>query len=204
MNIITMEKLFSFLFIILIATTNNYAQLPGVFFDPRDGNEYETVTYVIDLEAEVSVERTWFAKNLNYESPGSLCYRDYQAFCDVYGRLYTWDEAREVCPEGWHLPTSDDWMGVYKKFGGDKEAGIALRQGGESGLELVMGGFGELDGTYIDIGLNAYYWKITDLKSKGSGVLTIHSDVNEIVDVEIGKYHKNSIRCVKNYNEYGR
>lgn len=197
-----MRAIVSLFFFVTITFNSLFGQVTGVFFDPRDGQEYETVTFEIQLEADVVIQREWFAKNLNYESPGSFCYRDYQAFCDTYGRLYTWDEARKVCPSGWHLPTSDDWFTVYQKFGGNKEAGVALRQGGESGLELEMGGFGELDGTYIDIGLNAYYWKILDLKSKGSGVITIHSDVNEILDVEIGKYHKNSIRCVKDYDAY--
>lgn len=195
-----MKKLLFIFSIGLLSVGTLSAQDRGVFFDPRDGQEYETVGFEIELEADVSIYREWFATNLNYESPGSFCYRDYQAFCDTYGRLYTWDEASKVCPAGWHLPTSDDWMRVYRKFGGDKEAGVDLRQGGESNLELIMGGFGELDGTYIDVGLNAYYWKITDLRSKGSGVITIHSDVNEILDVEIGKYHKNSIRCVKDYD----
>lgn len=195
-----MKKSIFILSAIVLFTGNLSAQVTGVFFDPRDGQEYETVNFEIDLEADVTIQREWFATNLNYESPGSFCYRDYQAFCDTYGRLYTWDEASLVCPSGWHLPTSDDWIMVYRKFGGNKEAGVDLRQGGESSLELIMGGFGELDGTYIDVGLNAYYWKITNLRSKGSGVITIHSDVNEILDVEIGKYHKNSIRCVKDYS----
>lgn len=187
-------------FNILFLTIN--AQIPGVMFDSRDGKEYRTVTFEIELEGEVNVAQEWMAENLNYESPDSYCYKDYAAYCEVYGKLYTWDAAKDVCPEGWHIPASHEWEGIYKKYGTTKDAGLSLLAGGESGLDLIMGGFGELDGQYIDVGVNAYYWKILDLSTKTSGLVAVHSDNGEISDVGIEERHKNSIRCVKAYEHY--
>ena len=177
------------------------AQVEGFFFDSRDGNEYRTVTYEIELDGNLNVLQEWMADNLNYESENSFCYNDYLAYCEVYGRLYTWEEAPEVCPEGWHLPTSDEWQSLYKKYGTTKDAGSALLEEGESELGLKMGGFGELNDTYIDVGVNAYYWKLLGKSSKESGLIAVHSDTGEISDVEIADRHKNSIRCVKEYVE---
>lgn len=45
----------------------------------------------------------WMAENLNYEYEGSLCYKNEENNCPIYGRLYVWSDALDVCPEGWHL-----------------------------------------------------------------------------------------------------
>jgi uncharacterized protein (TIGR02145 family) len=50
------------------------------------------------------------AENLNYAVDGiGHCYEDVPENCEVAGRLYKWDVAREVCPEGWHLPSKAEF-----------------------------------------------------------------------------------------------
>jgi len=51
----------------------------------------------------------WMAENLNYDVNGSKCYDNKPANCDKYGRLYNWVTAKNVCPDGWHLPNNADW-----------------------------------------------------------------------------------------------
>lgn len=90
----------------------------GPLTDPRDGQTYETVTIG---------KQTWMAKNLNYVTNNSRCYDDKASNCATYGRLYTWEAAMTACPEGWHLPTYDEWNTLFKTAGGLESAGIALR-----------------------------------------------------------------------------
>jgi uncharacterized protein (TIGR02145 family) len=77
---------------------------------------------------------TWMADNLDYRVPDSFCdsiHKDHDVFCGVKGRFYVWSAAmampesvcgyghscendiqyphQGVCPEGWHLPTKDEW-----------------------------------------------------------------------------------------------
>jgi uncharacterized protein (TIGR02145 family) len=65
----------------------------------------------------------WMAQNINYETEGSKCAEDNPAYCEKYGRLYTWYAAMDgaesseeapsgvqgICPSGWHLPSDMEW-----------------------------------------------------------------------------------------------
>ncbi|UXP31734.1 hypothetical protein N6H18_15400 [Reichenbachiella agarivorans] len=169
----------------------------GVFFDPRDGKEYETVFVELPLEAGVTVEKEWFAENLNYHMDGAFCYNNYEEYCNTFGRLYTWKAALVACPTGWHIPIDMELETLTKKHGGKKSAGGTFKEGGESGLNLLMAGFGEPNGSYIDVGVNGYYWKKTDMKSMTPGLITIHNGVDYFTDDQINASHRNSIRCVR-------
>jgi uncharacterized protein (TIGR02145 family) len=68
----------------------------GSFTDSRDCSEYSYVTIG---------NQVWMAENLNYATDsGSWIDNNDSSFAEIYGRLYNWETACKVCPEGWHLP----------------------------------------------------------------------------------------------------
>lgn len=74
--------------------------------DIRDGSTYP----VVQIGPQI-----WMAKNLNYNAGyGSFCYDDDEANGNRYGRLYEWETALTACPNGWHLPTLDEWLDLME------------------------------------------------------------------------------------------
>lgn len=119
------------------------------FCDTRDNQIYRYVLITEDDYAE-----TWMAENLNYSvNPGTQSWcgggnDDTEGDCSVYGRLYTWAAAvgksedecgyektcnlpsgdiRGICPEGWHLPSNDEWNALITAVGGTDVAGKKLK-----------------------------------------------------------------------------
>ena len=54
----------------------------------------------------------------NYSPDGDACDPDWSL--NEYGRLYNWyavDDARGLCPTGWHVPTDGEWMTLEMELG---------------------------------------------------------------------------------------
>lgn len=175
------------------------AQESGEFTDARDGKTYKIVTIDIVLEGGVTVKRTWMAENLAYEVPESFCYKNESAYCEAFGRLYTFKAAKEACPDGWHIPTIGEWNLLFQTFGGIHDAGIALQKGGESGLDLTLGGFGDPGRVFKNIGISGNYWDAEKKSDNTSGLISVQKGSKEIYHSVIGDWHRNSCRCVKDY-----
>ena len=138
------------------------------FTDPRDGQSYDVVKMG---------GLTWFAENLNFMTEGSVCPEGDSRNCDKYGRLYTWDDARAACPEGWSLPDSADFASLITEAGGSDfahsmaVAGEKLKSTGEwfkkgngtdaLGFNALPAGYRGAEGSYDGIGGYAYFWSAT-------------------------------------------
>ena len=173
----------------------------GTLLDSRDGKSYKTV---------VIGGKTWMAENLNFATDSSFCYDDTPANCTKYGRLYQEYAATAVCPEGWRLPTADDWRDLTttaKSEFGDNNG--SLRAVGEwentifgdnvtatnaSGFSALPAGYraktGECDGE----GTKAYFWG-EDNMNHYAWILSNQYDM-EKESMQRG-YYAYAVRCVK-------
>ncbi len=133
------------------------SRIDGVWLtDLRDNQIYKIVTIGT---------QTWMAENLNYRTANSSC--DLKT-CAETGRFYTWDAAMNACPDGWHLPTYDEWKTLITYAGGGDIAGKLLR-GKASGMggTRMRGPFTEffkVNGTdeFGFLALSPNYWSSSE------------------------------------------
>ena len=174
----------------------------GTLVDERDGQEYKTV-YI--------GEQIWMAENLKYVSENSECYDNSLAICDVYGRLYPWADAIEVCPSGWHLPSLDEWKILYTYAGGVDVSASKLRsaKGWEcyncEGTDdygfsvLPAGGYRNKYSRFQELHDIAYFWTSTDYEDEEGDVYNICFDERDWIIDGHGPKTENtfSVRCIK-------
>ncbi|MCF8231506.1 MAG: Ig-like domain-containing protein [Bacteroidales bacterium] len=156
-----------------ITVDNGGGGTTGSFTDPRDGQTYETV----EIGSQV-----WFAENLNYETDNSWWYDNEPDNGDTYGRLYTYEAALNACPDGWHLPSDEEWKTLEMELGmSQSEADDTFYRGtdqGEqmkstsgwnnngngtnsSGFSALPGGYRTTSGSFSDLGYFGYWWSYT-------------------------------------------
>ena len=63
------------------------------------GNKF----YVTDIDGV-----TWLASNL-FGTQSGISYYLSNVTDSILGKYYTWEEALSACPEGWQLPTAQEW-----------------------------------------------------------------------------------------------
>ena len=178
------------------------------FTDSRDGQSYDVVK-IGDL--------TWMAENLNFEMAGSFCSEGDSRNCKRLGRLYSWTEARSVCPDGWRLPTKEDFESLVAATSKEaaqspshSRAGAALKardgwfkkgNGSDAfGFKALPSGYRSVDGKFDGIGGYAYIWSATeDVENRESNAyylfLSFSSDAASIN--AFAKEDYRSVRCVK-------
>jgi uncharacterized protein (TIGR02145 family) len=62
--------------------------------------------------------KTWMATNLYGTNSGSY-YQDSEILASVFGQYYTWTEALTACPDGWHLPSGEEFDQCLGAIAGD-------------------------------------------------------------------------------------
>jgi uncharacterized protein (TIGR02145 family) len=78
-------------------------------------------------QAETKAE--W--KKLNEEKKSAWCYYENNSKNpNLYGKLYNWyavNDPRGLAPEGWHVPTDNEWSELTKNSGGQEMSGQFLK-----------------------------------------------------------------------------
>uniref|UniRef100_UPI00272CFAF5 FISUMP domain-containing protein n=1 Tax=Flavobacterium sp. J27 TaxID=2060419 RepID=UPI00272CFAF5 len=99
-------------------------------------------------------------ENFNFDTntataTSSWCYNDESTNCNTYGKLYTWDAASQLAPEGWGLPTQGHWQTLFNEV----ENNTANLVNGE--FQSLPGGARTTVGNFIFNGTYGYYWTST-------------------------------------------
>lgn len=132
---------------------------------------------------------------------------------NTFGCLYTYEKALELCPEGWRIPTDEDWQALEKAMGmsnADLNAtdwrgnpvGTLLQQQEGTMINLRTGGMGEYDGSdFVPYFIYVYgfYWSATPEKEGSNLYYTRQISYNSgrIARTLINKDKMLSVRYVR-------
>ena len=194
----------------------------GKFTDSRDSHDYEWVKIG---------DQIWMAENLAYLPSVNL--RTNGSYTDplfyvygytgtnineakainnyvTYGVLYNWPSAMEACPDGWHLPTDEEWETLIDYLGGTDVAGGKLKETGtthwmspnygatnETGFTALPGGARNGNGYFNYVGGGGYWWGATEHGAYGAWSRSIGCS-----SASVGRYgyygeYGFSVRCVR-------
>jgi len=190
-----MKKGFSvFLFLILFA--GSYAQ--EKFTDKRDGNVYRTIKIAGVI---------WMADNLKFKpKTGAFFFDNDSNNIPVYGVLYEWETAKNICPAGWHLPSGKEFQNIANHLD-QKENGSKVESDPTS-FGIQLGGMQDYEGTFSEMDESGYYWTSTEYdKTNAEYFSYLLIDDKPVIDIsrkeDIADIHgtektnKYSVRCTK-------
>lgn len=207
---------------------NNNGETPvtGTLKDPRDGKVYKTVKIG---------DQIWMAENLkyfdyyyvngiddySYEEPRMYIYGFSEAEVveelttdanyTTYGVLYNWPMANKVCPNGWHLPSAEDWVVLTDNVGGKAGAGDPLKEAGTShwnapntgakntsGFTALPGGYAYTSqNKFADIGRSGSWWTSTEASASEAYERDLSYNQTDMGEHARFKHRGYSVRCLK-------
>ena len=180
-------------------------------YTPPSGPNYDTLDYNGQKYRTVKIgDQEWMAENMNAKVDGSACYRDSSKYCDMYGRLYSWDAAMKVCPEGWRLPDTTDWTILFDAVGGKATAATHLKamsgwtsdgNGDDKfGFSAFAAGGSDTGSAvkYAGKGIDAAFWTSEVKNSYDAwGVGMYWADSHPKIEVHTLASNRRSVRCMK-------
>lgn len=122
------------------------------FTDPRDGQTYEIyqIGYI-----------TWMTENFRYNTEGCFVSEDGEVY-------YHASDLENLCPEGWHIPTSEDWGELFDYVEEDStefihRASMCTIFPSESssdkfGFSDVVAGWQDKNGSIVNAKIASRFW----------------------------------------------
>lgn len=193
-----------------------------------DGNEYKTVKYGL---------QEWTSNNLNVshfcngdDIPEAKTKEEWLKYCSegkpawcyfdndpqngkTFGKLYNWyaiNDPRGLAPEGWRIPTNQEWMALVKNLKGVDVAGVKLKNttGWKSkngtnniGFSAIPGGIRNEKGDFKELGTKAQWWSNSEpveVKKTNTIYSLMLTDFSvEVSYIKVSKENGLSVRCIK-------
>lgn len=195
----------------------SFSTLP-IVLNPK--SEYKSFVDIRDYKVywTISVNgNEWFVQNLDYDFPDNSWYYNNSETNKVYGKLYSGKllttDPENICPQGWHVPSQQEWTVVINNFGGLKVAGSKLKEATEmywrnsnvsrdnsSGMSVLPSGSRDSKPSFANLGKYTFFWTSTPNSKVPNSFTTINFGfMRDNIITDIGDPNWSySIRCIKN------
>ena len=133
-----------------------------------------------------------------------------------YGKLYNWyavNDPRGLAPEGWHIPSDQEWRQLVDFLGGKETAGNKLKSKreweeplgtNESRFNALPGGCRDRKGEFTGFEDDnnwwkcyGYWWASTEKDEEIAWCLNLYYSNSEVYRESFFKGYGFSVRCIK-------
>ena len=194
-----------------------------------DGNFYNTVQIGTQVWMAENLKTTGYSDATpiplveNYDEwadltlPAYCWYNNDSLNREDFGALYNWYvvESGKLCPDGWHIPTDEEWLELETSYGGRNVAGGSLKESGttywkkpnegaskEGGFAARPGGYRSYTGTFNLMRTHGFWWTSTEKGWYGAPSKGIYRGLRynyQGMHLDIAENTNGfSVRCVKN------
>lgn len=214
-----MKKSLLLIFISLTAVLNSKAQSTGSGLMDIDGNTYKSILLG---KQEWMMDNLKVTKYSNGQPiphiQDSIVWNAWKNGAYVFykndtkhGILYNWmavNDSRGVCPTGWHVPSSFEWDTLAKFLGGNEVAGGKMKAKlhwetpntsatNESSFHALPKGMYGVNGSFNNIGKNAYWWSSSEHGVSSAWGREIGFNESALFAGHGDKRDGLSVRCIK-------
>ena len=222
------NKIFAFALFAVNFTSNLCAQT----VTDADGNIYSTVTIGNQVWMGENLRTTKFSNNdpiamvldsaqWPVQAAAAYCYyNNDSSFVNPYGNLYNWytvNDARNVCPTGYHVPTAAEWADMVSFLGVETVAGGKLKEQGflrwlspntdaynSSNFSALPSGWrANNNGVYENLGYMCYLWASTLQTADDADIILLGHDSPACYASNSVKLTGLPIRCLQNSGTTG-
>nr|NQU91294.1 fibrobacter succinogenes major paralogous domain-containing protein [Bacteroidota bacterium] len=199
-----------------------YVGTCGVLTDARDGKQYNTVQ--IGNQCWMKENLAWLPSVNNPEIGSETTpyyYVDGYEGTNVteakatfnyqtYGVLYNWPAALDACPQGWSLPSDDEWTALTDYLGGESVAGGKMKEAGilhwfpfnygatnSSGFTALPGGERCTNGGFGYQSRRGYWWSSPEYSSTDAWYSILDFKHADVYYSNGNKAYGFSVRCVR-------
>jgi len=128
------------------------------------------------------------AENLNISVKG-VCYEKKLSNCNIYGGLYDWETAMEICPDGWRLPNNSEFIALTSKYSSVSE----LKD--KSGFAPLLGGNKQEE--FSNITISGYWWSADTEDNSKAYMFFLNDKSSQMGLLTSDKTTLCSVRCVE-------
>lgn len=132
-----------------------------------------------------------------------------------YGKLYNWyavNDPRGLAPEGWHIPTDNEWKLLSNYLGGEDFAGKKMKSTSgwcdldenengagtnESGFNGLPGGFRSNSGTFGLQGYYGFWWSASEHNTGLAFYRYLYHNDDNLSRDNLNKGKGFSVRCLR-------
>ncbi|HSQ40978.1 MAG TPA: FISUMP domain-containing protein, partial [Fibrobacteraceae bacterium] len=207
----------------------------GTFTDERDGQSYKFVTIGDQIWMAQNLNYSGDSVDGARTYTKGWCYgvggqdttdHSDSSTCDTYGRSYNWTDAMDIdesylattwgssdtvnhqgiCPEGWHVPTSKEWLTLTNYLGSDSAGYILKSSSGwlndgngsdAAGFSALYSGYRQTDNAWT-ISTHSYFWSVKESSSTFTRIRYLFYSSTILGVSNQYKFQGFSLRCLEN------